>query len=455
MRKLQIFLCVGAVAATTNVCATDVGACTSRLPFSLDINSSTRTVDVREKLTFDSAWYGNQSSTVKLRINDAEFAEGTGIGDRTWEPHRPGTYTITATTYQNGLIVGDVLTAEFEVVGRDLVNATVSFPDGMPLYDGTPRTPRVAVVYQGETLVEGQDYTVSYENNVEGVGKAIITGMGRFHDEIGQTFKIMPAGVCSLDICSGTRIADFPEKLTYDENWFSSTGAGYVRIMKNGARVEQQNGRGEYQWTSDANGLYTFLHRTYIDGYLQNQVYTATFLVGGGSLTQSGIEVSLLPSSFAYDGTPKTPAVTVTHEGVALTEGRDYSVAYRDNIEIGTGYAVVTGMGKYSDVVEKPFSITESPGVYQVMAQQRYPWNGLVDVSFKIVGQQYTVTLSAKDVAGNTNLPMQTIHKANGTSVNLTGEVLQPGTYHWVWDAAADLPKDFKCERVTVEVKAE
>ena len=111
MRKLQIFLCVGAVAATTNVCATDVGACTSRLPFSLDINSSTRTVDVREKLTFDSAWYGNQSSTVKLRINDAEFAEGTGIGDRTWEPHRPGTYTITATTYQNALIVGDVLTA--------------------------------------------------------------------------------------------------------------------------------------------------------------------------------------------------------------------------------------------------------------------------------------------------------------------------------------------------------
>ena len=87
-----------------------------------------------------------------------------GVGEKIWVPHRPGTYTVTATAYQNGSIVGEVLAAEFEVIGRDLVNATISFPDGSPLYDGTPRTPRVTVEYQGETLVEGQDYIVSYEN---------------------------------------------------------------------------------------------------------------------------------------------------------------------------------------------------------------------------------------------------------------------------------------------------
>lgn len=434
-------------------CAVEVGACTSQLPFSLDINASDRIASVGEKLTYDSQWYGSASSTVRIRINETDLAEGAGVGEWIWEPHRPGTYTITATTYQNGAIVGDVLTADFVVVGRDLVNASVIFPDGMPLYDGTERTPRVEIVYQGETLVEGQDYTLKYENNISGVGKVIITGMGRFHDEVEQTFNIQPAGICSLDICSGTRIAHLPEKITYDENWFSSAGAGYVRIMENGARILQENGCGEYSWSPIESGLCTLLHRTYIDGYLQDQVYTATFLVGGGSLTQSGIAVTLSPTSFAYDGMPKKPAVIVTHEGARLTEGLDYLVSYRDNVEIGTGYVVVSGMGKYSDVVEKTFTITESPGVCQVTAQQRYPWNGLVDVSFKIVGQQYTVTLAAKDMVGGTNLPMRTVYKQDGIAVNMAGESLVSGTYNWVWDAAADLPDGFECEQVTVTIE--
>ena len=92
-----------------------------------------------------------------------------------------------------------------------------------------------------------------------------------------------------------------------------------------------------------------------------------------------------------------------------------------------------------------------------VAAAPRYPWNGLVDLQFKFTettdNTKGQVTLSAKDVAGNTNLPMRTIRKSNGVAVNTAGESLSPGTYRWGWDAAADLPKDFKRERVTVSVK--
>ena len=434
--------------------ASDIGACTSRQPFSLDINSAVRTVDVRETLTYDSAWYGDSSSVVKLRINDADFAEATGVGVKTWAPHRPGTYTITATTYQNGFIVGDVLSADFEVVGRDLVNATISLPDGNPLYDGTPQTPRVKVVYQGETLVEGRDYTVSYGENISGVGKVIVTGMGRFHDEVERTFKIRPAGVCSLDICSGTRVARLPETITYDENWFSSTGAGYVRIMENGRKAAQENGRGEYSWDPNGNGLYTLLHRTYIDGYLQSDVYSATFFVGGGSLQQDGITVAINPDTFLYDGNPKTPSVSVTYDGFALKEGQDYSVSYRDNVEVGIGYAVVTGMGRYEEVVEKPFSIVEPDGIYRVSARQRYPWNGKVDIRFDSVGKQYTVSLVAKDIVGGTNIAIRTVYSENGTAINANGATVQPGSHHWVWDADADIKADGDFPRVVVSVTA-
>ena len=87
-----------------------------------------------------------------------------------------------------------------------------------------------------------------------------------------------------------------------------------------------------------------------------------------------------------------------------------------------------------------------------VSARQRYPWNGLVDVHFTITGDagtKYDTSFTAKDMVGNTNIAMRTIRKADGTAAT-TREQLLPGTYSWVWDAVADLPKNFKCDRVTV-----
>ncbi|MBD5452124.1 MAG: hypothetical protein HDR25_05745 [Lachnospiraceae bacterium] len=41
-----------------------------------------------------------------------------------------------------------------------------------------------------------------------------------------------------------------------------------------------------------------------------------------------------------------------------LIEGKDYTVSYSDNINAGTGYVIVTGMGNYTGEVKKGFSIT-------------------------------------------------------------------------------------------------
>ena len=87
-----------------------------------------------------------------------------------------------------------------------------------------------------------------------------------------------------------------------------------------------------------------------------------------------------------------------------------------------------------------------------VEARQRYPWNGLVDLSFTITGEagtKYYTSFAADDVVGGTNIAMQTIHKANG-SLAAARELLLPGSYKWVWDAAADLPKGWKCDELTV-----
>lgn len=46
-------------------------------------------------------------------------------------------------------------------------------------------------------------------------------------------------------------------------------------------------------------------------------------------------------------GNPITPKLTVTANQTTLVEGKDYTVTYRNNSEIGTAYAIVTGMGNW------------------------------------------------------------------------------------------------------------
>lgn len=55
-------------------------------------------------------------------------------------------------------------------------------------------------------------------------------------------------------------------------------------------------------------------------------------------------DITLSPAAFVYDGTGKEPAVTVTYDGMTLTEGRDFTVTYVDNIEVGdTAAAIISG----------------------------------------------------------------------------------------------------------------
>lgn len=78
--------------------------------------------------------------------------------------------------------------------------------------------------------------------------------------------------------------------------------------------------------------------------------------------------------------------------------------------------------------------------VSDVTAQQRYPWNGKVDLKFTITGEsgtKYDTSFVAKDMVGGTNIAMKTIRKSDGTPT-ATVEQLFLGSYNWVWDAPAD-----------------
>lgn len=71
-------------------------------------------------------------------------------------------------------------------------NCTVTLDKTTFTYDGKAKTPAVTVTHLGNTLTEGEAYTVHYENNVKvGTASVIIEGIGDYSGTVTRNFKIV------------------------------------------------------------------------------------------------------------------------------------------------------------------------------------------------------------------------------------------------------------------------
>ena len=61
-----------------------------------------------------------------------------------------------------------------------------------------------------------------------------------------------------------------------------------------------------------------------------------------------------------YDTKAHTPEVTVTFNGSTLEAGKDYDVAYTNNINAGTATVTVTGKGNFTGTASKDFAIAQA-----------------------------------------------------------------------------------------------
>ncbi len=62
-------------------------------------------------------------------------------------------------------------------------------------------------------------------------------------------------------------------------------------------------------------------------------------------------------TEFAYDGQPKTMQITVRFGEMTLVEGKDYTIAYDNNIAPGKATALLTFQGNFTGVMAIPFTI--------------------------------------------------------------------------------------------------
>ena len=75
----------------------------------------------------------------------------------------------------------------------------------------------------------------------------------------------------------------------------------------------------------------------------------------------SDCSVSLSGYSFDYTGSAITPSVTVKDGSTTLKKGTDYTVSYKNNVNVGTATVTVTGMGDYEGSSSINFTINSKP----------------------------------------------------------------------------------------------
>jgi hypothetical protein len=81
--------------------------------------------------------------------------------------------------------------------------------------------------------------------------------------------------------------------------------------------------------------------------------------------------VTLSASAFPYTGKKIKPEVTVKNGDTVLKRGKDYSVAYSDNINAGTARVTVTLKGRLSGTAEASFRITRAEQEITVTKKNR------------------------------------------------------------------------------------
>lgn len=87
---------------------------------------------------------------------------------------------------------------------------------------------------------------------------------------------------------------------------------------------------------------------------------TTTQIIRANKPSMAQSSVTLLEYTYSYTGYEVKPIPFVTYNNQGLTEGVDYTVSYRNNIDPGVGAVIVTGMGNFVGTKTIYFTIEEA-----------------------------------------------------------------------------------------------
>lgn len=232
---------------------------------------------------------------------------------------------------------------------------SVRFNESSFVYTGVEIKPKVKVISEsGVALKEGVDYTVSYEGTgivgkkLINVGEktAIVSGIGDYTGFVEGTYEIVSRDITHVNATVAAQ--------TY-------TGSAITPVLSS----IEYNGvsllRGSEYTLSYSNNVNAGTAKVTITGKSNfHGTKTITFKISPYQISK--ISVSTI-SKKVYTGKSQKPVPTVKHGSKKLTNGKDYSITYKNNKNTGTATVTITGKGNYTGTKKISFKIIPKKAV--------------------------------------------------------------------------------------------
>lgn len=256
-------------------------------------------------------------------------------------------------------------------------NLIIEDVDPQP-YDGVKKRPLPKLKLNGHTLLPGDAYSVSYDNNVEpGQATITFTGNGLYAGCMGTATKQFTISPLSIE---GAKVA-VDSGSTYN----GSEQKPKLKVSIDNAELEKDKD-------------YTVTYKNNIDAGKATAIVTGAGRYGGSIETTFEIatadisKASVLIPSQSYTGSELKPDANVTLNGKTLKAGKDYTASYSDNIKIGTATVIIEGKGNYSGSATGKFEIRK-----EVVDISKATINKIDDVTFTGEPIEPTLEVSYKD----------------------------------------------------------
>lgn len=331
---------------------------------------------------------------------------------------KPGSATVTATfkDIDGNPVEGISISKTYTVMPLDISKATVTVP-GEYAYTGHEVEPKPLVSMSGTELIEGVDYTVTYSDNVEiGQATVTITGIGNAAGTASGTFSIGKADIFPATLSS---IAPLPYTGEAHEPTPTVTLAGF------GALVEGTDFTYEYEDNVNAGS-----GKVHVVGMGNFKGSSSWLLFDITPIDVAGATIDDIPSA-DYTGSAIAPEPGVTINGKTLVKGTDYTLSYADNVNAGTASITVTGMGNYSGIQTKNFTIAplDISAATVSGVESSYAFNGAeIKPAVTVVLDGKTLGTDAYDIVYADNL------NAGTARITLTGKGNYTGTITKTFD---------------------
>ena len=243
-------------------------------------------------------------------------------------------------------------------------------------YLGSPATPAITVKHGSKTLKAGTDYTIAYKNNTNtGTATITVTGKGNYTATKEITFQIQPKKLTNPTISS---VSD----MTY-------TGSAIkpALTVKDGSKTLKLNTDYTLSYNNNINAGTATVTANFKGNYSGSK--SVNFKIQPKTLSAPVISSV---SNTTYTGSAIKPTPAVKDGSKVLNLNTDYTLAYSNNVNVGTATVKVNFKGNYT---------------------------GSKNVSFKIVAKKLTAptisSVSDKTYTGSAIKPAPTVKDESKT----------------------------------------